>query len=117
MNQLLWIAGAGAGGSLLRYLIFKWVHRHYGFAFPYGTLIVNIIGSGGFGWLINLPADAGLIDILCAGLLGGLTTFSAFSYDTMHLLHIYRRLYAGTNIALHLLLCPAACGLGMWLAI
>jgi CrcB protein len=79
------VAIGGALGSVLRYLTNFGVMRLIGPGFPYGTLIVNIAGSFAMGALVVFLAhkDATrLAPLLMTGLLGGFTTFSAFSLDT-----------------------------------
>lgn len=80
------VALGGAFGSVLRYLTNVGVMRLIGPGFPYGTLIVNIAGSFAMGFLVVILAhkDATrLAPLLMTGLLGGFTTFSAFSLDTL----------------------------------
>ncbi|MGN0894944.1 MAG: fluoride efflux transporter CrcB [Succinivibrio sp.] len=81
-------------------------------AFPVSTLCVNMAGSFLIGFFLTLPAvvsSGNLKSFLTAGLLGGLTTFSTFSFDTLSL--IEQRLFINafinvlTNVALSLLLC------------
>ena len=81
MNYLL-VALGGALGSILRY----WTSLI--FAFPYGTLTVNILGSLAMGLAYGLLSEKGFERVsllLIAGFLGGFTTFSAFSLDVMKL--------------------------------
>ena len=81
MNYLL-VALGGALGSILRY----WTSLI--FAFPYGTLTVNILGSLAMGLAYGLLSEKGIERVtlfLMAGFLGGFTTFSAFSLDVMKL--------------------------------
>ena len=82
------VALGGALGSMLRYLTNVGVMRLIGTGFPYGTMIVNILGSFLMGFLIVALAhkDATrLAPLLMTGFLGGFTTFSAFSLDTLTL--------------------------------
>ena len=78
--------GAGIGGAL-RHGVNVWAARVFGYGFPFGTLIVNIIGSFVMGLLVGFFAyRAGLVPqhmrlFLTTGVLGGFTTFSAFSLD------------------------------------
>ena len=81
MNYLL-VALGGALGSVLRY----WTSLI--FAFPYGTITVNILGSMAIGLAYGLLSEKGFERVsllLMAGFLGGFTTFSAFSLDVMKL--------------------------------
>ena len=86
MLYLIVFVGAGIGGAL-RHGVNVWALRAFGYDFPFGTLIVNIFGSFLMGLLVGLFAlKAGLVPqharlFLTTGLLGGFTTFSAFSLD------------------------------------
>jgi CrcB protein len=86
--MLYWIVFLGAGiGGALRHGVNVWAARAFGYGFPFGTLIVNIIGSFVMGLLVGFFAyRAGLVPqhmrlFLTTGVLGGFTTFSAFSLD------------------------------------
>lgn len=86
MLYLIVFLGAGIGGAL-RHGVNVWAVRAFGFGFPFGTLIVNVLGSFVMGLLVGFFAyRAGLVPqharlFLITGLLGGFTTFSAFSLD------------------------------------
>ncbi|WP_419899904.1 fluoride efflux transporter FluC [Roseomonas sp. USHLN139] len=84
---LLLVGLGGATGSLLRYTLGVWSLSWFGAFLPWGTLAVNVIGSAVIGLLggaiaagLPFPAEARLLGI--TGILGGFTTFSAFSLDT-----------------------------------
>ena len=86
--MLYWIVFLGAGiGGALRHGVNVWAARAFGYGFPFGTLIVNVIGSFVMGLLVGFFAyRAGLVPqhlrlFLTTGVLGGFTTFSAFSLD------------------------------------
>ena len=89
MNLLLVVLGGGIGAGS-RYLLGGWLHGHLGNGFPWGTFAVNAMGSLMIGMVFglaqrgSLPPAATLF--LAVGVLGGFTTFSAFSYETMRLL-------------------------------
>ncbi|MBB6179501.1 fluoride efflux transporter CrcB [Pseudorhizobium flavum] len=88
MLHLLLVAAGGATGSVMRYLVGQWSIRLLGPSFPWGTLIVNVLGSFAIGLLAELIArklDASLEMrlLLVTGFLGGFTTFSAFSLDAL----------------------------------
>jgi CrcB protein len=86
MLYLIVFLGAGIGGAL-RHGVNVWAVRAFGFGFPFGTVIVNILGSFVMGLLVGFFAcRAGLVPqhmrlFLTTGVLGGFTTFSAFSLD------------------------------------
>lgn len=80
------VAVGGAAGSVLRYATGVWCARWFGATLPWGTLVVNVVGSGVIGLLgglmlggMPLSNEARLLAI--TGFLGGFTTFSAFSLD------------------------------------
>lgn len=91
MTHILLVAAGGAIGSVLRYLVGLWTLRSFGPAFPWGTLTVNITGSFLIGVLAEaiarkFGASVEMRVFLITGILGGYTTFSAFSLDAMTLL-------------------------------
>ncbi|MGW9232936.1 fluoride efflux transporter CrcB [Pseudorhizobium sp. NPDC055634] len=91
MLNLLLVAAGGAAGSVLRYLVGHWSLRLLGPSFPWGTMIVNVAGSFAIGLLAEviarrLNSSEEMRLLLVTGLLGGFTTFSAFSLDTMSLM-------------------------------
>jgi len=90
MIQALLVAFGGAVGSLLRYYAGQWALRLMGPSFPWGTLVVNIVGCfviGVFAEMIarRFNASEELRLLLITGFLGGFTTFSAFSLDAISL--------------------------------
>jgi fluoride exporter len=86
MLYLIVFLGAGLGGSL-RHGVNVWAVRAFGYGFPFGTMVVNVLGSFVMGLLVGFFAfRAGLVPqharlFLTTGVLGGFTTFSAFSLD------------------------------------
>jgi CrcB protein len=107
-----------AGGGLARYYLSGWVYSVMGRTFPFGTFAVNIIGS----YLIGLIMELGLRSTLLSeslrigltvGFLGGLTTFSTFSFETFKLLEDGQFLIAFTNV----LASVAVCLIFTWLGI
>ncbi len=87
---LLLIGSGGFAGSILRYIISMGIQNRFLSSFPYGTLSVNIIGSFLIGVVYALVERGNLSPevriFLATGLLGGFTTFSAFSLDALNLL-------------------------------
>lgn len=88
MIDLLLVALGGAMGSVGRYGIGLAAARLLGLAFPWGTLIVNVLGGCAMGVLAARvgPAEEHLRLLLGVGVLGGFTTFSTFSLETVRLL-------------------------------
>lgn len=118
MSQVLAIAAGGAIGAVLRYGLARWVQAAAGIAFPVGTLVVNVAGSLAMGfcavWLLersSLPPEARLF--LLTGVLGGFTTFSAFSVETMTLVENRQVVLALGYAAISVLACVGAAWIGM----
>jgi fluoride exporter len=88
--KLLLVAGGGALGSTARYAVGNWVQGGFGTWFPWGTLFVNVSGSFLIGVVLGLFEHSGLSNearlFFAVGILGGYTTFSTFSHDTLRLL-------------------------------
>ncbi|MFN3664230.1 fluoride efflux transporter CrcB [Yoonia sp.] len=113
MTPVISVAFGGALGSVLRYLVGMAV------AFPVGTLVVNVLGSFAIGLVWILLAARGLqnwIPFVMMGVLGGFTTFSTFSLDTIRLVEAGRIMAASGYVLASVILSIAACGLGLWLA-
>lgn len=90
MNNILLVALGGAIGSVCRYLVGIWALRQFGPAFPWGTLTVNVVGSFAIGFMAELimrrfDMSTDLRLFIITGILGGFTTFSAFSLDVISL--------------------------------
>lgn len=118
MNHVLAIAVGGAAGSVLRFWMSTWVHSFAGRSFPYGTLAVNVAGCLLMGFLFVLLVErmgdnAVWRAALLIGVLGGFTTFSAFSIETFNLLEQGDYLKAGINALLSLILCLGATWAGV----
>ena len=99
----LWVALGGALGSMARYATGIYVGRWLGMAFPWGTLLINIVGSfliGAFAESFALRWDASPSTrvFLVVGICGGYTTFSTFSLDIVTLLNRGETVLAGTYI-------------------
>ena len=108
--QIFYIGLFGAIGCLSRYFLSGWVHQLFGRNFPYGTLAVNLAGAYLIGFIMAFSLRSELVspDLrigLTIGLMGGLTTFSAFSYETFRLLEDGAFLIASINILISVLFC------------
>lgn len=112
MEHILSIGIGGAIGAVLRYWLGNVLTKILGCSFPYGTFCINIIGCFFMGLLMTIIVDKGLLSpawrlFLCVGLLGGFTTFSSFSYETLTLLQegnlLLALLYAGGSVFLGIL--------------
>lgn len=122
LKNAVFVGLGGFFGSILRYLLSQIVYlltsHHW---YPLGTLIVNVSGSFLMGFLAGLPAFKGesathVELFVFAGLLGGFTTFSAFSHEVMILFRNSQAAAAFGHIGLHVFLCCAGAGLGYFLA-
>ena len=118
-----WVAVGGAIGSMARLWLGVKVTLLTGLAFPWGTILVNIIGSLVIGFVATLTGPNGRVVVpvnaqafVMVGLCGGFTTFSAFSLQTLELARDGRLMHAGANIVLSVVLCLTAVTLGHWLA-
>src|SRR5262245_43058975 len=90
MDRLAWVCLGSALGGGARYLISLGALRWLGSAFPYGTLTVNAVGSFLVGLLMHVALETTLVPpgarvFLATGVLGGLTTYSTFTYETLAL--------------------------------
>jgi fluoride exporter len=119
--QTVYIALFGALGCVFRYWLSSWTNLLAGKGFPFGTLLVNVIGSFLLGLLLEngLRSSALSLELrmgIAAGFLGGFTTFSTFSYETLRLLEKGSVLQASLNIGLNVGVCIVFVALGIWLA-
>lgn len=119
MTNLLLVALGGSIGAVFRYLISIFMIQVFGSSFPFGTLLVNVIGSFFMGVIYALgqmshisPELKALIGV---GLLGALTTFSTFSNETLLLMQEGDWLKAILNVVLNLSLCLFVVYLGQQL--
>ena len=121
MTQMMAIAAGGAIGALLRYWTSLAVHSRLGSGFPYGTLMVNVLGSLLMGflyiWLIErIVAGATLRAFLLIGVLGAFTTFSTFSMETLNLVEGGQLGKALLNVVVSVTVCMTAAALGVFAA-
>jgi len=122
MIRLLLVAAGGAVGSVARYMVGVQALRLFGSAWPYGTLAVNVVGGFLMGVLATWLAQSATAHqeswrvLLGVGVMGGFTTFSAFTLETA--LMIEKRAYgqAFTYTAASVLLALAALFAGMMFA-
>jgi fluoride exporter len=110
MIRILIVGAGGFLGTVFRFMLIQWVHKILSNPwYPYGTLTVNVIGSLLMGFLAGLAQNKGLLSsemrlFLMIGILGGFTTFSTFSYETLALLRDAQMTGALMNIALSVIL-------------
>ena len=113
MKETLLVCMGGALGAALRHWLVVAVHVVLGRGFPYGTLVVNVLGSVIIGVLYvalseRLPQAAALRSFASVGLIGALTTFSTFSLDTVLLLERGAVLQAMLYMVFSVSMCLAA---------
>ena len=109
MTNVLFVALGGSIGAVLRYLLSIFMIQLFGSSFPFGTLLVNLLGSFFMGTVYALgqlshisPEIKALVGV---GLLGALTTFSTFSNETLLLLQEGLWHKAILNVLLNVTLC------------
>jgi len=118
MNNYIAIALGGAIGACLRYAINEWSLQLLGRSFPFGTLLVNMLGAFIIGLLYGLIITEQIAAtpwrvFIGIGLLGALTTFSTFSLDTFLLLQQGAMVKAVSNVFLNVLVCLTLTWLGI----
>jgi CrcB protein len=118
VERVLLIALGGAIGTILRYLTSIVAAKWFGAEFPYGTLIVNLAGA----FIIGLVQEVGTETLvvpdnvrlfLTTGMMGGLTTYSAFSYETVRLMEANAWHQAWINIVVTTTMALGLCFLGI----
>jgi fluoride exporter len=119
--NVVYVALGGALGSVARYLLSTAVQRYTAAGFPYGTFTVNIVGCAVFGLIVGLAEHRieltpAVRAFFLVGILGGFTTFSAFTFDTIELLRTAAFLRAALNIVGQVALGLLALWLGYLLA-
>ena len=115
------IAVGGGCGSVARFLVAREMERLFGSFLPYGTLIVNVLGSLALGWLATVFLARPEINIalrlgIAVGFLGAFTTFSAFSFESVQLMLNGAVWRAVLNVTVNTVVCLGMCYLGMQLA-
>jgi len=104
------IGGFGALGCVARYYLSGWVYDLFGRDFPYGTFAVNIVGAFLIGLIMEFGMRSTVLPVslragLTIGFLGGLTTFSTFSYETFRLLEEGDFFVATINVLASVVVC------------
>jgi len=121
MYKLLFIFCFGGLGCLSRYGISGFVAKLTGDRFPWGTLVVNVLGAFIIGFLMEITAQNERIPLnlrsgLTTGFLGGLTTFSTFSLETFLLFDSGRYGAGIANASMNVVVCVLFAGFGVFLA-
>jgi CrcB protein len=119
MQAFLLVGAGGALGAMARFGAGQIIGRIWPMSFPLGTLLINVIGSLAMGlfvglmarWLPAWQSDARLF--IAVGILGGFTTFSSFSLDTIVLIERGEVVAAGAYVLLSVVLCLIGLYLGL----
>jgi fluoride exporter len=124
LQLYFWIALGSALGGMARFWCTGFMARLIGETFPWGTLFVNVLGSLIIGIFATLTAPDGRMFVdqtirqfVMIGFLGGYTTFSSFSLQTLNLVNDGEWLYAGLYIGASVIVCLFAVWLGHVLAV
>ena len=107
-----WIAVGSALGGVSRFALGAWILERYGATLPWGTLAINILGSGLIGLFATAVKPTPWRQFVMVGVCGGFTTFSSFSLETLTLLHDGHSGRALLYVALSVLVCLASVWLG-----
>ena len=123
MQLYLWIGLGSALGGMARFWCSGVMARLIGETFPWGTFFVNVLGSLLIGFFATITApdgrlfvDATTRQFVMLGFLGGFTTFSSFSLQTLNLMNDGEWLYAGLNVGVSVVACLVAVWIGHLLA-
>lgn len=118
MARLLLVAAGGAVGSALRYVVATVALTWLGPGLPWGTLAVNLVGSFLIGLVQQLALEALVLGeetrlFLTTGVMGGLTTYSAFSYETVRLFETGAAWQGWVYVVVTTTACVGLCWLGL----
>ena len=113
MYLALLVAAGSALGGMGRYLIGLWMRQLSDGGFPYATLLVNILGSFLIVFIASLSEDERVRALVLIGFMGGFTTFSSFSNETLKLLMDDQLLAAALNVLISVSACLLAAYLGL----
>jgi fluoride exporter len=121
VKDFLAISVAAIVGANLRYLLSRLAAREFGLIFPYGTLVINIVGSFIVGFFVIWSTERVLIDprwklLVVVGFCGSFTTFSSYAFETMSYFEQGQWALMLTNIFSNNVLCLGGALAGMALA-
>jgi CrcB protein len=120
MNRILIVGTGGFIGAVLRYIVTGLTSKYFG-DFPVGTLLVNVAGGLLIGFIMEAgtsfwPISPNMRIFMTTGVMGGLTTFSTFSYETISLFSDGRFFLGGLNAGMNLFFTLFACWAGRAIA-
>lgn len=104
-----------AVGAPSRWLLDRMIQQRHGSLFPWGTFVINVVGSLLLGILLGVAAPQSLVALLGIGFCGGFTTFSTFSFELVRMTEEAHGRLAATYAAASLLAGMGAATLGWWL--
>ena len=118
MSRLLMVCLGGAVGTGARYLVGGWAQRALGTGFPWGTTVVNLLGSFLIVIVMYLGLERGVLSadlriVLTTGVMGGFTTYSSFNYETLRFAQEGAWGMAALNVTATVVGCLVAGGLGL----
>ena len=121
MGRWLNLMVGGIAGTVSRYLLAGFIYEVLGTSFPYGTLVVNLVGCLVIGFLASLSEEKFLLSpearlLLMVGFCGAFTTFSTFMLETCNLMKVGENLRAFLNVAASVVFGFLAFRLGVFLA-
>jgi CrcB protein len=119
-SKIIWIAIAGACGTLARYSLVGIVHRWFGTSFPWGTAAVNILGCLLFGLVWAAAGERSILSpelrtYILVGFMGAFTTFSTFISETSQLLSDQELLLGFANVSFQVIVGIGAFYLGLFI--
>ncbi|MDR3562413.1 MAG: fluoride efflux transporter CrcB [Negativicutes bacterium] len=121
MMKIMVVAIGGSIGAAARYIVSVWAAERFGSDFPYGTLIVNVVGCFIIGAFMVLVTERVIANpywrlLVAVGFVGGLTTFSSFGFETLKLVEDAQLSWAMYNILTNFIFGFFATWLGMTVA-
>lgn len=122
MQNIILVGAGGFLGACLRYIVTLNSAKVFGTDFPYGTLIVNVAGGIIIGIIMELSQNSGMVSddmklFLTTGIMGGLTTFSTFSYETVSFFAGGNYMLAISNTGLNVFLSFSGVLLGKYIVL